>query len=73
MDRNRNETIKKWYTKLEIVDTDSGEILTKNDIINKKYIIINKNIKYEINKEQQYGTRIILWECERNKQQRLFD
>lgn len=59
-----------WKTKSEYVDIDTGEQLTKEEVI-KQYIIIKKRKHSE--KYKSTGVTTITNECRRTNQGKLFD
>lgn len=61
--------IKRWWTIIEIIDTETGEEITKSKMERENLKINKKNIRYEIRNNSGY--RIIQWECKRNEQTRL--
>ena len=63
---NTNQNIKKWYTEIEVIDVETGEIHTKNININ-QWIKIRNTIKYEINNDN--GIRKISYECRKRPEQ----
>ena len=67
MEENKN--VKKWFSELEIVDTETGEIITKSEYYRRNLRIINKTKNYEITDE--IGKIKHRWECKENEQQRL--
>lgn len=60
-----------FITKVFHVERETGEILPRDDIVKKKYIIISKS-ESSIKKRGNI-IKTIIYECERSKQQRLFD
>jgi hypothetical protein len=59
---------KKWWTTESIyVDVDTGEIISRKEITNKKYQKINKKINYGRNK-----SKTITYECKWGGQKELF-
>lgn len=66
----------KWYSTTEIIDTETGEIITKSTYERGNYRIIEKNKKHELqfdNRGNKYGTTTHQWYVKGNEQQRLFD
>lgn len=61
----------KWSTTIEVIDTETGEIITKKHVEQGIYVMIKKTTETEI-KNNLYGKRKIKWFCERNRQQKLF-
>lgn len=61
--------IKKWYTITEYVDTETGELITKQKF-EKEYYKINSTRKIEIH--ENYGTIKYINECRPTRQTRLF-
>lgn len=64
------KTMKQWRTELEIVDIETGVILTKDQIDRQEYLIINKEKRNEYENEK-YNIRKITWCCKKNTQQKL--
>jgi len=62
--------IKKWYTMTEYVDTETGEIITKENY-KKNYYKINIVRKIEIH--ENYGTIRYINECKPTGQTRIFE
>lgn len=67
-----NKTKIKWYTELEIVDTETGELITKSEYERRDLIIIKKTKKNEYNAKSNAGITRWTWECGRNPQQKLW-
>ncbi len=66
---NFKEKKMKWYTEVEMVDVETGEILTKSKV-EREYIVKSKN-KHKTEYKDGKGIRKFTWECERNRQQRI--
>lgn len=60
----------KWYTELMYVDEETGEILKKELIKRKDYLRIKKHVKHK--KIENGIIKRILWQCRKNRQQKLF-
>lgn len=71
------EHVDKWYTTIEYIDIDTGEIITKS-LAKREYIQLRKTKKIEIikiiiNKEVlKHGNIKYTAECEKNKQTTLW-
>lgn len=61
----------KWYTVVEYVDIETGELISKS-LKERKYYVIRKTKKVEVYEYQGYGITKWTAECRRNGQQRLF-
>lgn len=76
MNKARDDNLK-WFTIVEYIDIDTGEIITKS-LCEREYIRLRKNKKIEIieklekNEKIKSGLIKYTYECERNKQLRLF-
>lgn len=60
-----------WSTTVEVIDIETGEIITKKHVEQKKYVIVKKEQETKIT-NNLYGHRKIKWLCERNRQTKLF-
>lgn len=60
----------KWYTVVERVDVETGEIITKWEA-ERNYRVKNREIKTE--NKGTHGIKTILQMCEKNKQIRLWE
>lgn len=60
---------KKWITKIEYIDTETGEILHYNTV-ERWYEIINTEKTYKINED--INIRQLTHYCERKRQQELW-
>lgn len=70
-DTNNNSINMQWSTTVEVIDIETGEIITKKHVEKGNYVIIKKEQTTEI-KNNIYGKRKIKWLCEKNRQQNLF-
>lgn len=70
----RKEEIK-WYSETEIIDTDTGEIITKSQKERGNYRTIKREKKYEISEKNGIKHGIIKHKqyVREHEQQRLFD
>lgn len=60
-----------WKSEVTIVDTETGEILTRKHINQGLYVVIRKTVvNNKISKN--YGIKRITWQAERNRQKSLF-
>lgn len=61
---------KKWRTKTEFVDQETGEVIKKNSVQSGRYILI-KTTKY-IQKDGNINEKIYINECKKSRQERLW-
>jgi len=61
----------KWFTAVEYVDVETGEIITKSEK-ERNYYVVGNETRTEINNEKKYGIKYIRKNCRRNGQQKLF-
>lgn len=58
----------KWYTQIEVLDIETGEIHEKNINMN-DWIKVKKTEKYEINEHETKGIKKITYECRKRDEQ----
>jgi len=63
----------KWYSTIEIIDIETGEIITKQQARAESYYVTKKYKITEFNQEENYGTIKWCWECKKSTQTRLFE
>lgn len=65
----------KWFSKTEIIDVETGEIITKSEYERNNYRTITKEKNHELKDKNgiKYGTITHRWLTKPNEQQRLFD
>lgn len=62
----------KWYTVVEIIDAETGEIITKSEYERRGLRIINKTKTVKIDENtKEYGEIKWIWECRPHEQLRL--
>lgn len=65
----------KWFTATQIVDVETGEILTKSMYERRRMRIINKTKSDEFktsSRGEKYAIRTWTWECKEHEQLTLF-
>jgi hypothetical protein len=62
-------TLKKWYTEIQYVDIETGEIIDKK-VFTEKYYKTNQTRKIEI--YENYGIIKYITECRNRNQTKLF-
>lgn len=60
-----------WNTTVEVIDIETGEIITKKHVEKGIHVIVKKEQETKII-SNYYGHRKIKWLCERNRQTKLF-
>lgn len=60
----------KWYTNVEVIDIETGEILNRKHFSTKEYRVVNKDIKRSKINENN-GKIEIKWYAKRHEQYRL--
>lgn len=67
--------MKQWKTKVTVLDTETGEELTKKHVEQGLYVIIKKTSKTTVKHEHnlEIFEKTIRWHCEKNRQQELFE
>ena len=70
----RKEEIR-WYNIVEIVDVETGEIITKSQFERRNLRIINKTKNHEFSERNgiKFGLTKIRWEVREHEQTRMFD
>lgn len=77
MNKIRDDTVHKWTTKMDYIDLETGELITKSEF-ERNYFAVRKTkiIEFQIkiikNEKVKYGIIKHNIECRRTGQQKLF-